>query len=100
MVMRGAVKVGVMVGYFVIVGVKVGVDVCSRVGDGVSVTGMFITRVTSDVSTRVTTLVIATVWTMGTSTGDAAEGAQETQMKVTKHATKQEIKYFKRYTPS
>ena len=57
----GGAGVGVMVGFLVMVGVKDGVNVWSSVGDGVMVTGIFNMRVTSDVSTRVTSLVTSTV---------------------------------------
>jgi len=61
MVIRGAVKVGVIEGVLVMVGVKEGVNVWSSVRIGVCVTGLSTTRVTMDVSTRVISLVTSTV---------------------------------------
>ena len=87
--MRGGAGVDVTVKNFVMVGFRVGVMVWASVGDGVAVTGIFTTRVTTDVSTRVISLVTSTVWTIGADTGEETDGAQETPIKMTMHAVKQ-----------
>jgi len=78
MAILGGAKVGVIEGVSVLVGGRDGVKVWSSVGDGVLVTGMFNTRVTMDVSTRVTSLVTSTVRMNGIDLGMATDGAQET----------------------
>jgi hypothetical protein len=99
MVILGAAGVDVRVGFLVMVGVRVGVRVWSRVGVGELITGTSTTRVTSDVTTRVTSLVISTVWRMGTGAGARMDGAQETPINRIRHAARQGIKNFKRFAP-
>jgi preprotein translocase subunit SecG len=95
----GGAGVGVMVGFLVMVGVKDGVNVWSSVGDGVMVTGIFNMRVTSDVSTRVTSLVTSTFCITGTDIGLAANGAQATPANTNRNADKQGTRNFKRFAP-
>jgi hypothetical protein len=87
-VIRGGAGEMVGVGILILVGVKVSVRLCSSVGDGVFVTGIFTRRVTSNVSTRVTSLVTSTVWLMYTGVGKATVWAQETPIKTIKHKVK------------
>ena len=95
----GGAEVGVMVGLLVMVGVKDGGNVWSSVGDGVMVTGIFNTRVTSDVSTRVTSLVTSTFCITGTDMGLATNGAQATAVTTSRNAAKQDTSNFKRFFP-
>jgi hypothetical protein len=99
MVIRGGFGVGVMEGIRVMVGVREGVIVWSGVGDGVLVIGMFTTRVTSEVSTRVTSLVTSTVWRMGTISGEAGEGEQDAPTKISKKAVRPGTKNFNCFAP-
>jgi hypothetical protein len=99
MVTRGGAGVGNFVGDRVMVGGRDGVGVWVKVGNGVLVTGFSATRVTTNVSTLVTSRVTSIVWITGIDFGDATGGVQETPEKMSRHTARDGTKYFKIVTP-
>jgi len=89
MVIRGGSGVGEIEGVLEIEGVADGVKVWSSVGDGMTVTGLFTLRVTSEISVGVASLVTSTVWIMRVGLADWPAGAQEATIAISRHADKQ-----------